>query len=288
MNFNYTVLLSIFNEPVRIYPILKNFEGVANVLVLLDSSDTKTKSILVDKSVDYIVRPHEFNEWKLKDQVEWYLKQITTEYFLIAFASMFFTKSLLNQFELVSKENKYDGIKTSMVYLSHGKIVQRPFLIKKATACYFYRKSSIRAELAQIHDEFKLASESIYLFLKPNLENSIHVYRDDDMPIITKKHIGYAKREAKEFIVNYNQSKMTYGKILYTTVKSFLSGYFRMGGFLAGTEGLLYHFNFAIYKYLVCSHIWELQNNRTFTVNRINHSNDRLKQLGIKQQFNHE
>ena len=81
---------------------------------------------------------------------------------------------------------------------------------------------------------------------------------------------------------------MTYGKILYITFKSFLSGYFRMGGFLAGTEGLLYHFNFAIYKYLVYSHIWELQNNRTFTINRINHSNDRLKQLGIKQQFNHE
>lgn len=285
---NYTVVTTIYNEPIRIIPLLENFKHIENLIVLMDPADTQSEPVLIKNGVNYVKRPVGYNSFSESEKVEWILKHINTDYFLIAYASMFFTKSLLNQFELVSKENKYDGIKTSMVYLSHGKIVQRPFLIKKATACYFYRKSSIRAELAQIHDEFKLSSESIYLFLKPNLENSIHVYRDDDMPIITKKHIGYAKREANEFIVNHNQSKMTFGKILYTTFKSFLSGYFRMGGFLAGTEGLLYHFNFAIYKYLVCSHIWELQNNRTFTVNRINHSNDRLKQLGIKQQFNHE
>lgn len=285
---NYTVVTTIYNEPIRIIPLLENFKHIENLIVLMDPADTQSEPVLIKNGVNYVKRPVGYNSFSESEKVEWILKHINTDYFLIAYASMFFTKSLLNQFELVSKENKYDGIKTSMVYLSHGKIVQRPFLIKKATACYFYRKSSIRAELAQIHDEFKLSSESIYLFLKPNLENSIHVYRDDDMPIITSKHIGYAKREAKEFIVNYNQSKMTYGKILYTTFKSFLSGYFRMGGFLAGTEGLLYHFNFAIYKYLVYSHIWELQNNRTFTINRINHTNDRLKQLGIKQQFNHE
>ena len=285
---NYKIIIQVLDEPVRIYPVLENFKKRDNILVILSSNDTQTEPILKNENIAYVKKPIDFDNYSESKRVDWILKQVETSYFLLVSTSYFFPESLLKTFDLVSKENKYDGIKTSMYYHSHGKIVQRPFLFKKSTACYFFKKSSIKPEISQIHDEFKLSKDSVFLILKPNSDNSIHVFRDDDMPIITSKHIGYAKREALEYFESSNQTKMTFFKIIYLTIKPFLSGYFRMGGFLAGTEGLLYHFNFTIYKYLVYSHIWELQNNRTFNVNRINHSNDRLKQLGIKQQFNHE
>ena len=285
---NYTVVVTIYNEPIRIITLLENFKHIENLIVLIDSADTQTEPILIKNRVKYKKRPIGYNSLSESKKVDWILKQVETEYFLIAFASMLFSKELLKIFDFVSAEGKYDGVKNSMYYWSHGKIVQRPLFVKKSTACHFYRKSSIRAELAQIHDEFKLSKDSIFLILKPNFDNSIHVFRDDDIPIITTKHIGYAKKEALEYFESSNQSKMTFFKIIYLTIKPFLSGYFRTGGFLAGTEGLLYHFNFAIYKYLVYSYIWELQNNKTFNLNRVNHANDRLKKLGIKQQFKHE
>jgi len=280
--------MGIYNEPIRIIPLLENFKHIQNLLVLLDSADTQTETILIKNAVKFKKRPLGFNSFSEPKKVKWVLNQISTDYFLCAHASMYFSKGLLDIFDLVSNEKIYDGIKTSMCYYSHKKLVQRPFLFKKSTACYFYKTKSIKPELAQIHDEYKLSKSANFLILKPTVDNSIHVFRDDDMPIITSKHIGYAKREAMEFIRDSNQPKMTIIKILFSIIKSFSSGYIRMGGFLAGIEGLVYHLNFAIYKYLVCSHIWELQNKKTFINNRQYHSNFRLEKIGSKHKIKSE
>ena len=266
MNFNYTVLLPIFNEPVRIYPILKNFEGVANVLVFLDSSDTKTKSILVDKNVDYIVRPHKFNEWKLKDQVEWSLKQITTEYFLLANASTYYPKKLLTEFGIIADDGKYDGIKNSMYYWSHGKLVLKPFILKKSTSSYFFRKSAIQINKSKIHDEFQISDDKNYLVLPPKSDYSVHVFLDDDIPVRIEKNLKYAKTKAHELL---NEGlRIGFKHVFFIPLKTFIVGYIRLGGFLAGIEGLMFHLNSAIYKFMVYSYLFELSNNKTFERNR--------------------
>ncbi len=266
MNFNYTVLLPIFNEPVRIYPILKNFEGIAKVLVLLDSSDTKTKSILIQKNIDFVIRPYGFFERKLKYQIAWMLQQIDTEYFLFSNASTYYPENLLDEFGIIADEGKYDGVKNSMYYWSHGKLVLKPFILKKSTSSYFFRKSAIQINKSKIHAEFQISDDKDYLVLPPKSDYSVHVFLDDDIPTRIEKNLKYAKREAKQFL---NEGfKIGFKHVFFIPLKTFIVGYIRLGGFLAGIEGLMFHLNSAIYKFMVYSYLFELSNNKTFERNR--------------------
>lgn len=275
MNSNYSVLLPVFNEPQRIIPAIENFKNIAEIIVLLDEFDTKTEEYLKKNNIKYIRRPNGFNQWKLIDRERWMLNQVTNEYVLFSNASMLYPKSLIQIFEQVSSQKIYDGVKNAMFYWSHGKLVQRPFLFKKSSSCYFFRKSSVCSNLSEIHNEFKLSAESLTLVLKPIKELSIHVYRDDDMPIVTQKHVSYAVREALEKADK--QVRINFFTLVYKPLKSFLIGYFQMGGFLSGIEGLIYHINYSIYLFLVYSRLWEIQNKKIFDLNRSFHLQKRMQ-----------
>jgi len=274
---NYTVLIPVFNEAVRIIASIENFKSQARIIILIDEDDVETEKILNNYGVDFIRRPKGFNQWNWFQKESWMLAQSNTDYVLIAYASMYFPAQLLASFNEVAKEGKYDAVKVGMYYWSHGKLVQRPFLLKRASACYFFRKSCVNSIDSKIHAEFKLQEDVIYYKLKPTALNSIHVYRDDDMPVVTSKHIKYAEKEANE---RYDTaSRVTLITIGYETIKSFLIGYVRMGGFLGGTAGFIFHLNFAFYIFMVYSRIWERQRNTTFEVNRSSHTQLRMDEI---------
>jgi len=285
MNFNYTVLLPIFNEPVRIYPILKNFERIAKVLVLLDPSDTKTKSILIQKNIDYIIRPDGLFDLETKVQISWMLKQVNTDYFLFANASTYYPKKLLTEFGIIADEGKFDGIKNSMYYWSHGKLVLKPFILKKSTSSYFFRKSAIQINKSKIHDEFQISDDKDFLVLPPKSDYSVHVFLDDDIPARIEKNLKYSKIEANQLLKE--GFKISFKHVFFIPLKSFIVGYIRLGGFLAGIEGLMFHLNSAIYKFMVYSYLFELLNNKTFSKNREVSAKYRLDLLGdLKSQRN--
>jgi hypothetical protein len=271
---NYTILLPIFNEPIRINAIIANFKNLSNLIVLLDPLDTLTEPILKINKINYIRRPIDYNKWAQLDKEKWMLELVKTEYILIANASMYYPPKILKTFDEISNLNIYDGVKNAMFYWSCGILVQKPWIFKNSSTCYFFKKSSVVSKYSQIHGEFRLRDDSKYYYLEPKSESSIHVFRDDDIPLVTQKHISYAQREANERLTS--SKRISYKDILYKPLKSFVNGYFRMGGCLAGLPGLIYHINFMIYTFMVYSYLWELQNEKSFNSNREYHTNYRI------------
>ena len=183
----------------------------------------------------------------------------------------------MNIFDQVSKYSTHDAIKHANVYWSFGALIQQPTILSRSGSCHFFNKHKVDLDRVAIHNEFPINKDAKFLVLPPNLNHALNVFRDDDMVVVAQKHIDYAEREALQRLEK--SKKVTFFTIVYKTIYAFINNYIRMGGFRAGTPGLIYHTHYAIYIFLVYSRIWEYQNNKTFTQNRINHQEMRLKMI---------
>lgn len=274
MNNKYTVLAFIRNEPLRIKSIIENFKDHANIIALLDASDTTTKSVLIDNSIEYRMRPENYMDLEEARKTEWILNQSPTDYVFICFASFYVPLSLLKIFGEVSCEGTYDAIKLTSVYWSYGSLVQQPTIFNRSDSCYFFNRKKVRLDKVCIHNEYIIDENAKQLVLSPERECAINVMRDDDMAVVVQKHVGYAEREALQLLEKAPRVK--FSTIIHKTLRAFVNNYIRMGGFRAGVPGLIYHTHYAIYQFLVYSHLWELQNEKTFSKNRIAHQSLRL------------
>lgn len=275
MSSHFTVLTCIKDEPLRIIPLLENFEGMAKVIVLLDPKDSLTESILIEKSIAYIKRPENFQELSQAERTTWVLNQSPTKYVLIAHASFFVPIKLLTIFEKVAKDGDYDAVFNAMNYWSHGKLVQELWIRKRSSACYFFNRDKVNVDAAAIHDEFPINRKNNCFMAPPNRECSIQVFRDDDMSVVTLKGVAYAEIEAKDRLIK--DGPVTLYFLIFKTISFFLVGYLRMGGFRSGIEGFIFHANQAIQQFLVYSRLWELQNKKYFNENRELHVRMRSK-----------
>ena len=273
---NFTVLTVIKNEPRRIVPFLENFSNV-NVIVLLDPSDTETEAILRDRSKKYIKRPLNFDKQSQPARTKWILEQCPTDYVLIAFASFYVPVQLLRVFDEVARAGLYDGVVHSTLPVSYGEYVQEPWVLKKSSACYFFRRNSVNLASAVMHNEFPLNQNCNLLKLESTREYSIHVFRDDDVIGLSLKHAGYAREEATERF--QTAKRVTAWTLIWTPIRAFLIGYLRLGGIRAGIPGLVYHLHYAWLQFLVYSRLWELQNSKCFPENRINHVEIRMQMI---------
>lgn len=273
---NFTVLVLIKNEPQRIVPLLENLSN-ANVIVLLDPADTETEAVLRARSTKFIQRPLNLDELSQPERTKWILDQSPTDYVLIALASFYVPIQLLKVFDEVAYAGQYDGVVHSTLPISYGEYVQEPWLLKKSSACYFFRRSSINLASAVMHNEYPLNKNNNLLKLECTREYSIHVFRDDDVIVLSLKHTRYAEREADERFPT--EKRITVWTLIWAPIRAFLIGYLRLGGIRAGIPGLIYHLHYAWLQFLVYSRLWEMQNSRRFTENRINHVEIRQKML---------
>ena len=205
------------------------------------------------------------------------MKQSSTDYVFFCIASFYISLKLLNIFDQVSKHATHDAIKHANVYWSFGALIQQPTILSRSGSCHFFNKHKVDLDRVAIHNEFPINKDAKFLVLPPDVNHALNVFRDDDMVVVAQKHIDYAEREALQRLEK--SKKVTFFTIVYKTIYAFINNYIRMGGFRAGTPGLIYHTHYAIYIFLVYSRIWEYQNNKTFTQNRINHQEMRLKMI---------
>ncbi len=285
MQNKFTVLTEIKNEPLRILPLIENFKGFAKVIVLLDFEDLETEKILIQKKIKYIKRPKNYFAQSQPKRVAWLLAQSPTDYILFALASFYVPVKLLRVFDKVASDSFFDGVFHSNYYWSHGKIVQRPWIRKQSSACYFFNRKKINIKLSKIHNEFPI-NKSNCLILPPVKDLSLQIFRDDDMSVITLKEVAYAEREAIER-KNNRDKPVTSFFLITRLIQSFTSGYIRQGGYRSGIEGLIFHINHAIQIFLVYSRLWEIQNKKTFHENRVFHVNIRRKLIAQDKKNKH-
>ena len=238
MNENYTVLALIKDEPLRIVSIIRNFHERAKILALLDSEDTTTESILIENSIEYRIRPNNLIRGE-REETEWILKQSSTDYVFICYASFYISLKLLNIFDQVSKHATHDAIKHANVYWSFGALIQQQTILRRSSSCHFFNRQKVDLDRVGIHNEFAINKDAKFLVLPPDLNHALNVYRDDDMMVVAQKHIGYAEREALERLEK--SKKVTFFTIASKTIYAFINNYIRMGGFRAGTPGLIFH-----------------------------------------------
>ena len=72
VRYPYTAIVMAKDEHIRIHGLIENLKHSANILVLLESEDKTTKSVLVDLSIDYKTRPPEFNKLSEAEKTKWH------------------------------------------------------------------------------------------------------------------------------------------------------------------------------------------------------------------------
>ena len=274
---NYTVLILAKDEPLRIKSTLMNFPNNSNIIVLLDYEDTETEPILREMNVRYVQRPSEYMVWPEMKKTEWVLNQSPTDYVFICYTSFHIPNKVLKIFEEESKKGIYQVVKHGIYYWSYGSIVQEPAIFKKPDSGYLFNKKYVLKEKASIHNEYKLSEECKILYLPINKSNAIHVFRDDDMPTVVKKHIIYAETEAHQMHaagINVNMKI-----IIWKVIRAFINNYIRMGGFKYGIQGLIFNLHYAFYIFLVYSRLWEINNGHDFSRTREEHNLIKIKMI---------
>ncbi|QWC97177.1 hypothetical protein G6729_01670 [Polynucleobacter paneuropaeus] len=268
-NSHYTTLALIKDEPDRIIPLINNFKKINNLLVLLDHDDILTERVLADNSVAYVRRPIEYEKWQQPQKTQWVIDQSNTKYVFVCYASFFVPQKLLNLFDVIAEEQKYDAVKSYVTYYGYGGVVQIPAFLGTPKACHFFNKEKIAVNKSCIHEEYILLNQAIVLNLPNKKELSLHVFRDDDTIGTVSKHIGYARREALE--LNRKNEKVNAVTIIYKLIYSFVNNYFRMGGYRFGIKAFIFHMHYFFYQFMVYSFLWELQNNCIADKNKENH-----------------
>lgn len=277
MTTNYTVLAFIRNEPLRMESIIKNFEGYANIIALLDENDKETESILIEHSIEYRMRPKGFMSFDEKTKTEWMLNQSPTDYVFICYASFYIPVELLKYFKMISEKKIHDAIKFTAVYWSHGSLVLEPTFFCKPGTSYFFNRKRVELNKVCIHNEFMLDEKTNFFTVPYKLTQSLHVMRDDDMSAVISKSIGYAEREARQLYEK--SSRVNFIQLITKPLFNFLNSYIRHGGFRSGAAGLIFHINQSIYVFLVYSRLWEIQNHKSFDENRQYHHKLRMSWL---------
>lgn len=275
----YTVLLFAKNDAERVELVLKNFYGIAPVVILDGRSSDNTALIAAKYGAKLVQRP-DFDHFGhiAKPFAEWALEQATTDYVFISYCSVFVPKELLTIFRDVAETKSHKAVRHGYYCVTYGRYVERSFEMRKSKVCHFFHKSSLDLKQSRIHNEWPVvAPESQTMLLPPNDRYSLHVFRDYDTSWTEIKHNMYETVEAKQ---RFESGECTSAfKMITKSLYEFITGYFFRKGFLGGMPGFMYHMWRAHMVFNIQARIWEYQNCLTRLEARSLQTKQRLKML---------
>jgi glycosyltransferase involved in cell wall biosynthesis len=285
MHQNISVVVFTFNEIRRLPLLYENLKGFASIYVFDGGSTDGTKEFCEKNNVHFFLRPkilsNSFNVL-LKDDFQFAFDSVPTDYVLIANCSHFYPSQLLRCLSSIADEDSFSAVYHDILIYRYGKLIHQPFFRRRASACNFYKKSSVDFSETILHDPAPVrVSSDEAKHLKPVNELSIHLFHDEDCYSLNQKHIKYAEIEAMEMYESSPRPSYVgfYGLLIRPLFK-FIYHYIRSGAIIRGVPGLIYSISLLELECNKAIFLWEIQHQTGKEKART--LNDRLRSEKIK------
>ena len=258
MNKNITIMIFTRNEENRLPYIYENLKNFCEIIVFDGGSTDGTLDYCDKNNIKYLIRPaHAADDTLEENTYKWAHENVSTEYVLNVICSHFYPKELLDKFSNIADENRLEAVYHDVVVHRYGQVVHKPILRRVASACNFYKKSTVNFEQAKIHDELAIQfNKDNMIRLDARDELSLHLFQDDDCHGFINKTSKYATIEANQrFMAG---KKVGFTGVFFKPLLRFFYSYFRSGAFIHGMPGLIYSVLNLVYDFNVNIVLWEL------------------------------
>jgi glycosyltransferase involved in cell wall biosynthesis len=275
LEFNYTVVLGVYNEEERIEFALRNFFGKAEIIVIDNYSTDKTYEI-AKKYTDQIYSYKNPGNHD-KGFYTFALSLVKTNYVYFASAAEIVPLALLKEFHRISIGNTmYKAVAFMRKSISYGIWTHQnwsnPETIKENAR--FVRKENINIEAHQIHSEIKNNIPKTEILLLPaNDDHVVWQFRNYDVTTTELKHSAYGIAESRELFESGHRTGIL--SMLFYCAKEFSSSYFRNGGYKAGMVGFITAVWRSQMRFNVHARLWEMQN--SLNLNDVKIIHDKMK-----------
>lgn len=256
--YNYTVLLSTFNEEKRVEASLRNFQDIAPV-VLIDNFSTDRTVEIARQYTDKIVL-HRNPGWGDPESYQVRFDATESNYVLIAYAGQYYPRKLLKLYAQVAIEGRYKAVAVWNQVYSYGQPVNaygRPFA-NKSGAFDFFCKSAIDLAKGKIHSELPFTGNKEDIYFPPKTSEYCRIsFRDDDCEDTELKHCRYASADSRQRYSSGARTSLT--RMIWSYNRHLWGCLLWRGALWQGMPGIINSIWRANYYLGVEIRIWEQQ-----------------------------
>ena len=275
-----SAIILVYNEEIHIRRCLENLSGFVKQVFIIDCY-SQDKTVEIASGFDNVTVLQ--NKWvNHAVQFNWALDNapIMTKWVLRLDADEYLTEELKREMEerLPSLSDEYTGVTFPLRRVFLGRIIRRGGTGHiKMLRLFQYGKA--RSEVRMMDEHIELLEGKTIEFVGEFADDNLN-----DLSWWTKKHVGYAIREAVDLLdieygltnsseaekqqllspdaMSRRKRKLSYAKkpLFWRSFFYFCYRYFLKLGFLEGKEGFMWHFFQGWwYRTLVDAKVWEIK-----------------------------
>jgi len=270
---NITFVIFTYNEEKRISYVIRNFIKYGEVFIMDDGSTDRTKEISEKLGAKYFIRPKIDNiQAENQEMFNFVKSKVKADYIYWGYADNIAPKTLLEKLVEVSVQNKFKRIFIPLYTYLWGNV--KNYALKSYTPFVFH-KDFIDFADNHIHGMGKFLGTKEQLLKLPNKEEyALRHFSTYNLNKFVQAHLNYADIEA---LGRFQSGEK------FSTIKMFIEmAKYYFWGRRAGKNGALVRIvslNYAFFRLMVYTRLFELENNITLDSIEENYSKEKEKFL---------
>lgn len=258
MKKNISFILFAYNEEKRIAYAIKNLINFGDVFVLDGGSTDSTRKISEDLGAVFVSRPENKQPFmETEENFEFIKKIIKTDWIYWGYVDNILPKTLLEKLGEISQQGKFKYVNIPIYTYLWG---NTKHYAHKGYSPFFYHKDFITFKKNHIHGLGKFTGEpDQVLFLENKEDYAIKHFSTYTINKFIPGHLRYAETEAAQKFERgekFSLFKMLGAMIRYMYIYGKYS-------YKNGVLGIIITLNYAFYRLLTYSKLYELEHSIT-------------------------
>ncbi len=275
MKNNITFVLVTYNEEKRVKYALKNFLGYGDIIIMDGGSTDRTQKIAESFGAKFFLRPERTKANSETFENMNFLKEKTeTDWIYWGYVDNIAPKSLVEKMVEIANDNKFKIVDIPLYTYLWG---NTNHYAHKGYSPLLYNKNYVDFSKNYIHGLGVFTGNKKDRLVLPNKEKyALKHFSTYDEKKFVAGYMKYAELESQE---KFNRGeKFSLIKTIAAMLRYFLM--YIVFGFKNGKLGLLVALNYAFYRLMTYTRLYELENN--ITLERIEENYSKKKEALLK------
>ena len=271
---NISFIIFAYNEEKRIEYVIKNFIGYGDVYILDGGSTDKTKEIAERLGAKFYVRPPSTKPQVETTEIFNFIKSIIkTDWIYWGYTDNIAPKTLVEKFVEIAKENRYKMVHVPLYTFLWGNV--KHHALKSYIPVLFHKDFNDYSQNC-IHNMGMFLGTKEQLLTLPNEPRyALTHFSTYNGSKFVKGHLNYAETEALEKFERgkkFSLIRMFAAMIRYCWIYGRYS-------YKNGTLGILIVLNYAFFRVMAYTKLYELEHNITLDTIEATYSKEKEKMM---------